>query len=597
MRFVSHLVLAVLIASSSSVLSAKDLVPERSSVGRSIEEFQLQDFRGRHVSLDDFSDKRAVVIGFLGTDCPLAKFYGPRLQLLSEGYQARDVAFIGINPNRQDSLAEMEAYARRHKITFPMLKDPGSKIADRLGATRAPEVFVLDAQQVVRYQGRVDGTFTFGSGVGLAKPQEGRADLATAIDELLNEKPVSVPYTEPKGCLIGRARQAQEHPTVTYGKEISRIIQNNCLECHRNGQVAPFALDNYEEVAGWGEMIAEVVREQRMPPWHGVGPRGRMKNDARLSDEEKQLIQRWVDEGCPQGDLANLPEERKFHEGWFTDGGPDDVFYISEQPVSVKAEGVEEYRYYEIDLGFKEDKWVSLAECMPGNRAVVHHIIAYARPPGGDPIPPGSTGIDSSEYKFLVGFAPGTRPLPAPEGWARLLPADHSLVVEMHYTPIGTKQMDRSCIGLVYTDPKDVTHVIRTQAASNHEFEIPPKTANYRVESDHRFKRDTVVLSLFPHMHLRGKSFRFELVSAGGNRETLLDVPHYDFNWQNYYVFAEPRTIAKGSKLECTAYFDNSDENLANPDPSRKIRWGPQSWDEMMIGFFDIGIPKEEFRR
>lgn len=576
-----------------AALCSNGIVQAGNSLGRNIDGFTLHDYRGRTISLDDLAGKRAVVVGFLGTDCPLAQFYGPRLQELSDKYQAQDVAVVAINANTQDSLAEIEAYARRHEITFPILKDPASKVALQFGATRTPEVFVLDAHHVVRYQGRVDSTFTFGSGVGLAKPQESRADLAAAVDELLAGTSVSIPFTEARGCLIGRPKMAEVNPTVTYAQEISRIIQNNCLECHRDGQVAPFALDNYDEVAGWGEMIAEVVRDQRMPPWHAAGPIGLMKNDARLSDQDKQLIQQWVDEGCPQGDLADLPPTREFHDGWFVDGGPDEVFYISDQPVSIKAEGVEEYRYYEVDPGFNEDKWVKLAECMPGNRAVVHHIIAYARPSGGEPIPAGSTGIDTSEFLFLVGFAPGTRPLPAPEGWARPIPANHTLVIEMHYTPIGTAQSDRSSVGLVYLDSKDVTHLIHTRAAVNGKFEIPPHAADHRVESSHQFKRDTTLLALFPHMHLRGKSFRFELVSPSGGRETLLDVPQYDFNWQNYYVLTQPRLIPKGSKLHCTAYFDNSAGNLANPDPGKTIKWGPQSWDEMMIGFFDIGVLKE----
>ncbi len=588
MKSVSSLVLAAVLTATCAVGTAAE-----STLGRQIGGFALQDFRGRKLSLDDLSDKRAVVIGFLGTDCPLAKFYGPRLQRLSDRYEEQGVAFLGVNSNMQDSLAEMEAYARRHKIRFPMLKDPGNKVAVQFGATRTPQVFLLDRDRVVRYQGRVDGTFTFGSGVGLAKPQEGRADLEIALSEVLADKPVSVPFTAAKGCLIGRARPAKQNPSITYAKEISRIIQNNCLECHREGQVAPFALDNYEEVAGWAEMIAEVVREERMPPWHAAGPLGQMKNDSRLSPQEKQQIQRWVDEGCPQGDLANLPARREFHEGWYIDDGPDQVFYIADQPVPVKAEGIEEYRYYEIDPGFDEDKWVKLAECMPGNRAVVHHIIAYARPPGGEPIPQGGTGVDASKFLFLTGFAPGTQPLEAPQGWARLIPADHTLVIEMHYTPVGTPQTDRSSIGLVYVDAGEVTHLVHTGAAAEGDFRIPPHAANHKVEARHKFRRETVLLSLFPHMHLRGKSFRYELVSPGGETEVLLDVPRYDFNWQNYYLLSEPRSIPKGSELRCIAHFDNSERNLANPDPSQEIRWGPQSWDEMMIGFFDIGIPKE----
>lgn len=593
MRFASCL-LSVLLLLPSLGTAVGETLP--SSLGKAIDSFELPNYHGKTVSLDEFGDSKAIVIGFLGTECPLAKFYGPRLQKLADEYSDRDVTFLGINSNLQDSLTEIAAYARRHKISFPILKDLGNRVADQLGATRTPQVFVLDADRTVRYSGRVDATFSFGSGVGLAKPNETRADLSIALNEVLAGQPVSVPTTEAKGCLIGRTREAEANPTVTYSKEIARIIQNNCLECHREGQVAPFALDNYDEVAGWGDMIAEVVHEQRMPPWHAAGPIGVMKNDSRLSAKDKDLIQRWVEEGCPEGDPANLPEPRKFQEGWYLEGGPDEIFYIADEPVSVKAEGVEEYRYYEVDPGYKEDRWVRIAECMPGNRSVVHHIIAYARPPGGKAIAPGSTGIDTSGMLFITGFAPGTRPLETPAGWARLVPAGHTLVIEMHYTPIGTPQTDRSSIGLVYVDEEEVTHMTITNAATNGRFVLKPNLNNQRVESRYEFRNDLTVVSLFPHMHLRGKSFRYDLVGKNGEREVLLDVPRYDFNWQNYYLFSTPRVLPKGSRLECVAYFDNSEENLANPDPGQEVRWGPQSWDEMMIGFFDAGIPKEEAR-
>jgi hypothetical protein len=456
-------------------------------------------------------------------------------------------------------------------------------------------VFVLDRERKVRYAGRVDAQFTFGTGVGLAQPQEQRADLAIALEELLAGKEISVPLTEPKGCLIGRAREQKRDSTVTYSNQIARLIQNRCQECHRPGQIAPFAMTDYAEVAGWGEMIGEVVREERMPPWHANPKYGHFANATRLSAEEKNLIADWVESGCPQGDPNDLPSPREFHAGWFMPREPDQVFYMTEQPVNVKAEGVESYRHYTIDPGFTEDKWVKLAECMPGNRAVVHHIIVFIKPPGQETTRSQADDRDVRGFGFLAGFAPGTRPLVSPAGWAKKIPAGSKLVFEMHYTPIGTPQTDRSSVGLIYLDEKEVTHQLATAGATNSKFEIPPNNPNYKVESQRRFDRDVTLLSLFPHMHMRGKSFRYELVSPGKQeREILLDVPHYDFNWQNSFILAEPRQIPAGSVLHCTAHFDNSSENLANPDPSKTVKWGPQTWEEMMIGWFDVGMPLQE---
>ena len=577
-----------------AILAGRTLAVEADSklIGRWIDDFALQDFRGKSHALADFADKEAVVVYFLGTECPVAKLYGSRVQKLASQFGPKGVAFVGVSSNTQDSLAELAAHARTYEISFPILKDLGNKVADMFGATRTPQVFVLDRERKVRYAGRVDAQFTFGTGVGLASPQEQRADLAIALEELLAGKEVSVPLTEPKGCLIGRARERKSDSAVTYSNQIARLIQKNCLECHREGQIAPFAMTDYEEVAGWGEMIAEVVREERMPPWHANPQYGHFANATRLSAEEKGLIADWVENGCPQGDPKDLPAPKNFHAGWFLPREPDQVFYMTEQPVNVKAEGVESYRHYTMDPGFTEDKWVKIAECMPGNRAVVHHIIVFIKPPGQEGTRSQADDRDVRGFGFLAGFAPGTRPLVSPAGWAKKVPAGSKLVFEMHYTPIGTPQQDRSSVGLIYLDEKEVTHQLATAGATNAKFEIPPNDPNYKVESQRRFDRDVTLLSLFPHMHMRGKSFRYELVSPGKQeREIILDVPHYDFNWQNSFIFAEPRHIPAGSVLHCTAHFDNSSENLANPDPSKTVKWGPQTWEEMMIGWFDIGMP------
>ena len=567
----------------------EELEPELVAIlGRTISDFTLKDFRGKTHSLSDFKDSKAVVVYFLGTECPLAKLYGPRLQRLAAELESKNVAFLGISANVQDSITELAAHARIHEITFPILKDLGNKIADQFGATRTPQVFLLDEHRKVRYLGRVDAQFTFGSGVGLARPQDQRNDLAIAIDELLTGKKIRVPVTDPKGCIIGRVREVTTNSLVTYSNQISRIVQNRCLECHREGKIAPFAMTDYDEVAGWGEMIAEVVQEQRMPPWHADPRYGDFSNANRLTDKEKELIYTWVENGCPEGDTKNLPPKKEFAEGWFLPRTPDKVIYIADKPVKIKKEGVESYRHYVVDPGFTEDKWVSMAECMPGNAAVVHHIIVYVRPPkrlerSEDP--------DTRDMEFLVGFAPGTRPLAGPKGWAKRIPAGSRLVFQMHYTPIGTAQMDRSSVGLIFVDKKEVTHQLVTTNTINHQFRIPANHPNYKVESRKTIRRDAVMFSLFPHMHMRGKSFRYELTHPDGRHEILLDIPTYDFNWQYSYIFRKPFKLAKGSQLHCTAVFDNSDQNLANPDPSKPVQWGEQTWEEMMIGWYDIGYP------
>ena len=578
-------VLAVGFLLLGATTGSADQNPNESLIGRKITDFSLKDFRGHGHSFRDLQDNKLIVVFFTGTECPLAKLYGARLQGLADEYSEQGVAVIGICSNAQDSLSDIGHYAQQHDISYPLLKDMRNQVADQFGATRTPQVFVLDQERKIRYCGRIDGQFTFGSGVGLSSPAPKRDDLKIALDELLDGKDVSIPETEVKGCLIGRVKTATSDAPVTYTNQMSRLFQKRCIECHREGQIGPFVLDDYEEAAGWGEMIAEVIEDQRMPPWHANPAYGKFSNENRLSDDEKKLVYRWVEDGCPEGDPGDLPPAREYHEGWYMPRQPDQVFHISDEPVSVKAEGVEDYRYYEIDPGFTEDKWVAIAECMPDNRAVVHHIIVYIRAPG-------EKRIGSRNFRFFVGFAPGTRAWTAEKsGWSRKIPAGSKLVFQMHYTPIGSPQTDRSSVGFIYCDEKDVEYATYTTNVSNHRIKIPPHADNHQVVAKKTFKKDTILLSMFPHMHMRGKAFRYELNLPDGSSEILLDVPRYDFNWQNSFVLDEPRVIPEGAELLCTAYFDNSENNLANPNPDETVRWGDQTWEEMMIGWYDVARP------
>jgi hypothetical protein len=378
-------------------------------------------------------------------------------------------------------------------------------------------------------------------------------------------------------------------------------------------------MTSYDEVAGWGEMIAEVVREQRMPPWHVSPKYGHFANEDTLTRDEKELIYAWVDSGCPQGDPAELPSPPNFPKGYLLPREPDQVIYIADEPVDVMAEGVEPYRYYTVDPGFTEDKWVKMAECLPGTPAVVHHIIVFietpedhqARARSGRP----DNDDDDSEqaeagderdaqrprrregdrdirgFGFLAGFAPGTRPMVLEPGYAKRIPAGSKLRFQMHYTPVGSPQKDRSGIALVFMDAKEVTHVVSTSNASNADFVIPAGAANHQIDAQKTFPRDTLFLSLFPHMHVRGKAFRYEVTYPDGKHEVLLDMPAYDFNWQTNYIFAEPKLFPKGSVLSCTGWFDNSADNLHNPNPDQEVRWGDQTWEEMMIGWYDVAFP------
>jgi len=568
--------------------SARAAEPEKASpVGRQVAEFSLQDYRGKTHQLSDYAEKKLLVIVYLGTECPLAKLYAPRLAKLAETYADKGVAFLGINANRQDSITEIAAHARIHQLGFPVLKDLGNRVADAMKAVRTPEVFLLDQDRKVRYHGRIDDQY----GVGYIRENVTREDLKIAIEELLAEKPVSKPSTESVGCYIGRVRDVKSDGKVTWSNQISRLFQKRCVECHREGDIAPFSLTKYDEVAGWGETIAEVVEDNRMPPWHASPEHGEFRNDRRLSDEEKQLIYQWVDDGCPQGDPENLPEPRTFPTGWQLPKKPELVINMRKGSFDVPAEGAVRYQYFQVDPGFEEDKWIKMAEVQPGNRAVVHHILVIVRPPQGFR----RSGLEKSDW--LAGYVPGLRAKPYPEGTAKLIPAGSKLVFQVHYTPIGTPQKDLSRVGLVFADADEVKKAIVTTKAVEHRFRIPPREDNHRVEATSgSLPVDVELLGMMPHMHLRGKSFKYEAVYPDGKKEVLLDVPAYDFNWQTGYVLKEPKTFPAGTRMHCVAHFDNSRFNLLNPDPEKTVTWGDQTWDEMMIGYFDIAVPVELLR-
>jgi peroxiredoxin/mono/diheme cytochrome c family protein len=546
--------------------------------------FSLKDTSGREVRLTDFADKKAVVVIFTGTECPVSNYYLPRLKELHAKYVKKGVQFLAVNSNPQDSAEDVADHSRRAGLSFPVLKDADQKVAELLQAERTPEVVVLDSQRAVCYRGRIDDQF----GVGFRRPQPRRRDLALALDEVLAGKPVSIVRTPVTGCLITRTRKAAATGPITYSNQIARLFQKNCQECHRPGEIGPFSLLTYRQAKGWADMIQETVSSGRMPPWYADPHYGKFANDRRLTKEEKETLLAWIDQGCPQGDDKDLPAPKQWHEGWWI-GKPDVVISMEKEftvPADAGKAGVP-YKYFTVPTHFTEDKWVQAAEARPGNRAVVHHIIAFVLAPGETPGARGTRGT------YLVGVAPGENPLVLPPGMAKKIPKGASITFQMHYTPNGTEQKDRSSLGLIFCKepPK---RLVRTAAISQPEFAIPPGDANYKVKSSARYDKEIVILNFMPHMHLRGKNFEYRVEYPDGRSQVVLSVPRYDFAWQTRYVLAEPLRLPAGSKVVCTAHFDNSKNNPNNPDPTRKVHWGQQTWDEMMIGWMHYYQPDEK---
>lgn len=560
----------LLLLAAAGAASATDL-----KTGHAIDDFSLRDFRGNEVSLSSLQDSKVVVVAFLGTECPLARLYAPRLNDIANRFGTQGVSFLGIDSNQQDNQEEIAAFARNYQINFPLLRDPGNVVADQFAAERTPEVFVLGPDRKVAYRGRIDNQYV----VGVQRPEPDKTELIDAIEALLAGRPVSVPAVPSVGCHIGRVVKVAPTGDITYTKHISRILQERCIECHREGEIAPFPLTTFEDAVAWGETIVEVIHDGRMPPWFADPKYGTFLHDGRMPENEKELLRAWVANGSPQGSPEDLPPPREYLTGWGMPE-PDAVYSMSDKPFLIPAEGVIDYQNYTVDPGWTEDKWIKGAEARPGNRAVVHHILVFIRRPNKFYLPalPG---------ELVAAYAPGMKPTIAhTDDMAVLAPAGSKIVFQMHYTPNGREEEDISKVGFNFADPADIKYEIKAGMAINVLFRIPPHHNNFPVNAAYVCDEDTRLLGVNPHMHLRGKSFRYEAIYPDGKREILMDCPRFDFNWQLGYQYAEPIKLPKGTKIVCTAHFDNSEENLSNPDPSITVTFGEQTWEEMMIGWF-----------
>ncbi len=410
------------------------------------------------------------------------------------------------------------------------------------------------------------------------------------------------------GTFMWLGLSATNAAIVTFNKDVAPIVQKNCQACHRPGEVAPMSFLTYKEVRPWARSIREAVVSRQMPPWFADPKHGEFSNDCRLSQKEIDTVTAWVEGGAKEGDPKDLPPNPKFPEGWQI-GKPDVVLPMTVD-FNIPAEGAIPYKYFAVPTNFTEDRYVQFAEIRQGDRAHVHHIIVSVRYPDNGELPAageinpsalGSIRRNSAERPAdsdgrLVGWAPGEAPLMLRDGQAKLVKKGSVLVFQVHYTTNGVAGKDRSSVGLIFSKAPVEKRVI-TAGASQASFVIPAGAPNHEVNSEFTFKEDSHIDSLHPHMHMRGKDFKYTLVLPDGTSKVLLSVPRWDFGWQLTYVFKEEVFAPKGSKLLCVAHYDNSINNKFNPDPTKDVRWGDQTWEEMMIGYVDYTLDKQDLRK
>ena len=543
-----------------------------------VNDFALIDHQGnfRHLYYHAKDpNTRAIVLFVQGNGCPLVRKRVPELKRLRDTYATNGVVFWMINANPQDRPDEIAREAAEFAIDLPILLDETQLVAKDLKITRTAEIIVIEPNTWrIRYRGAIDDRLSYET----QKPVARHTYLVDALDALLAGKPIKKEVTSSPGCVVSY----EKAPDVSYATTIAPMLKENCVGCHTRGGIGPFPMSNYEKVRGWSDMIREVLVTRRMPPWQADPHIGKFGNDFSLSPEQTRSLVQWIDAGTPRGQgpdpLAGyqppLPEWKL--------GTPDFIVTIPEQ--SVAAEGVFDYRYVTVDAPNTEDVWLRAVEVVPGNSRVLHHIIATTIMAGEN---------RDRHQKALAGYAPGMGPDLLPKGTGRLLKAGSKIVFQLHYTATGKAETDRSRLGL-YLSKEPPERELQSGVLIHFAFRIPPGDREYVTSKSRRFDQDVLLYSMNPHMHLRGKWMRYTARYPDGTEEVLLNVPNYRFDWQRSYELAEPKRLPKGTELIVQAAWDNSALNLNNPDPSKTVGWGDQTFNEMFFASYRYTYPDAE---
>lgn len=552
------------------------LDPIAHGIGRWVPDLSFTAIDGREGKFSDFKHKKALVVAFIGATCPLSKKFASSLGSLEKTYATKNIAFLFVDPIATKTAKEnLKRMVHDHGFRGPVILDLNKDLAVGLGAKSTTDIFVLDSARTLLYRGPVNDQY--GIGYQLAAPR--RNLLRNALNAVLQDRNIEENAFWSPGCELDLDKENSTESTWTYHNRISRILANNCIECHREGGVGPFPLEHYDEVSENAGMIRKVVSEGIMPPWFAAKSSSShpspWANDRSLSTSDKNDLLAWIQNGKQEGNPADAPLIKDRISEW--DIGKPDVIFPLPREVNIKANGVMPYVNMRVKTNFPKDRWIEAAEVRPTAPEAVHHVLVFIED---------EDGISQRGPGALAAYVPGNTYVQFPEGVAKKLPAGATLFFQLHYTPSGKATKDRTKIGLRFAK-KIPQKIVRTIPVVNRRIEIPPNEGNHIETAYGNFPEGTVVRAFMPHMHLRGKAIKYELLSQNGNRETLLNVPYYDFNWQLRYELRHPRPLPAGSRVQVTGIFDNSRDNPANPNPNVTVRWGDQSEDEMLIGYLE----------
>lgn len=548
-----------------------------------IGDFSLLDHTGKFHQLSWYGDQKAVVIFVQGNGCPIVRNGTPTLKAIRDEYADKNVTFFMLNPQPQDDRDSINKEASQFGYDFPILLDEAQLVAQSLGVDRTSEVFVINPKTFeILFRGPIDDRL----GYETQKPNASEHYLRDALAAIVSGKEVTAAASEAPGCLINFPALAQlEKNPVSYSKDVAPILQKHCVSCHHDGGIGPWSMSSHKMVQGWSRMMREVLMTQRMPPGqydhHLSMP---MSDGVVVTPQELQTLVHWIDAGAPMAaDETDPLPSLEFDPSLFTLGEPDLVYDVA--PQSIPATGVIDYRYIPVELNLDRDVWIRAIEFAPGDRKVLHHVIAYLQSPADK----SNRGRDEGDGRddSIGGFAPGRQADSFPDNSGRLIRKGSNLLLQMHYTTSGKETVDNTKVGLYLYD-KPPQYVMSGGVAGQRRFLIPPRTKEHKLQGEMTVQHDAYLYSMTPHMHFRGKYMSYTAEFPDGSEQLLLSVPNYEFNWQFSYALEEPLFLPAGTRLVTKGAMDNSDRNPYNPDPNRPVRFGLQTMHEMFFGFLTL---------
>jgi peroxiredoxin len=587
---------------SGPAVRAEEEPSAGSRLGVRIANVTFKDAAGKMTSLYDLKEKKAVVVVFLSFECPNSTSYSPLLADLARSYGSKGAAFVGVCCTDGEDAASVARHAEEYKLGFPVWKDEQGAAVEALKAQVTPEAFVLDHNFVLRYRGRIDDGFTARLKKNL---QITHHDLRNALDEVLAGKPVSQPLTEAVGCPISIEKKVKKDGAVTYHRDVQPILQKHCQSCHRPGQVGPFSLMTYRQAVNWASDIKDYTQSRQMPPWK-VSEGVAFHNDRRLSEKEVTTLAAWVDEGTPEGNPRDARPAPSFTDGWQL--GEPDLVLSPKADFVLGPGGRDLFRCFVLPTNLTEDKYVVAFEVKPGNPRVVHHTLNFIDATGqarrleergqekekdkketDHDRGPGysvAMGVGFFPQGGLGGWAPGQQPHQLPPGYGFRLPRGSDVVVQVHYHRNGRVERDRIRIGLYFAKKSEGMKPYKGGVIPGRFLAIPANNSSFKVTGNLTVAQDCMLHSIMPHMHLIGKQIRVTLQPPEGQKQLLLAIKEWDYNWQETYFLKEPLPLKAGSVLEVEAIYDNSEKNPNNPNhPPRAVLLGEQTTNEMCFVF------------